>query len=80
MSNPIIAAKKPIPVNLKKGEEYYFCACGRSTSQPFCDGAHKGSGFQPKLFVPDQDGEAYLCQCKHTANAPYCDGSHKQLD
>ena len=79
MSKPVIAANKPVPVDLKQGEEYYFCVCGRSKDQPFCDGSHKGTDFKPKQFVPDESGEAYLCQCKHTANAPYCDGTHKQF-
>ncbi|MBL7004629.1 MAG: CDGSH iron-sulfur domain-containing protein [Gammaproteobacteria bacterium] len=80
MSNPIIADNKPIKVNLSKDQEYYFCTCGRSKSQPFCDGSHAGTSFKPKAVVPEEDGEAYLCACKHTANAPFCDGSHKQFD
>ncbi len=80
MSNPVVADNKPKPVTLVKGEEYYFCVCGRSASQPFCDGSHAGSDFTPKAFVAEEDGEAYLCACKHTANAPFCDGTHKQFD
>jgi len=79
MSNPIVADNKPIAVNLNKNEEYYFCACGRSNNQPFCDGSHASTSFTPKAFTAEQDGEAYLCACKHTANAPFCDGSHKQF-
>lgn len=79
MSNPIIASNKPIKVELKKGEEYYFCACGKSQRQPFCDGSHAGTTFKPKSFVAEESGDAYLCQCKHTANVPFCDGSHKQF-
>jgi glutamate synthase domain-containing protein 2/CDGSH-type Zn-finger protein len=77
---PIIADNKPISVGLKKGEEYYFCACGRSKTQPFCDGSHKGTDFTPKVFTAEEDGDAYLCQCKHSANTPFCDGTHKQFD
>jgi len=77
MSTPIIADNKPIGVNLKAGEEYYFCTCGKSAKQPFCDGSHVGSGFSPKAFKAKEDGQAYLCQCKHSAGAPYCDGTHK---
>ncbi len=79
MTNPIIADSKPIAVNLKQGEEYYFCTCGRSSNQPFCDGSHKGTSFTPKAFTADKNEEAYLCACKHTSNAPYCDGTHKQF-
>jgi len=79
MSNPIIADNKPVKVNLSKGQEYHFCTCGRSKSQPFCDGSHVGTSFTPRVIVPDEDGDAYLCACKHTGNTPYCDGSHKQF-
>ncbi len=80
MSRPIIAANKPARVSLEAGKEYFFCACGRSKDQPFCDGSHAGTGIEPKSFKPGEDGEAFLCQCKQTANAPYCDGTHKHLD
>ncbi|QYJ96877.1 CDGSH iron-sulfur domain-containing protein [Shewanella alkalitolerans] len=79
MVKPIIADNKPKKVELTKGKEYYFCVCGRSNSQPFCDGSHKGTGFSPKAFTAERSGEAYLCACKHTGNAPYCDGTHKQF-
>lgn len=79
MTNPIISNNKPVGVDLGKGQEYYFCVCGRSKSQPFCDGSHAGTPFKPKAFKADQEGKAYLCACKHTRNAPYCDGSHKQF-
>ncbi|MCP4433711.1 MAG: glutamate synthase [Gammaproteobacteria bacterium] len=77
MSKPVIADNRPVKVNLTKGEDNYFCVCGRSANQPFCDGSHVGTDFSPKTFAAEEDGEAYLCACKHTANAPYCDGSHK---
>ena len=79
MSNPIVADNQPVKVSLSKGQEYHFCTCGRSGSQPFCDGSHVGTTFTPKVIVSEQDGEAYLCACKHTGNAPYCDGTHKQF-
>jgi CDGSH-type Zn-finger protein len=79
MSNPIVSDNKPKKVTLVKGEQYYFCVCGRSKKQPFCDGSHTGSSFKPRAFTTEQDAEAYLCACKHTGNAPYCDGSHKQF-
>jgi len=79
MSNPVIADNKPIKVNLSKGQEYHFCTCGKSKSQPFCDGSHVGTSFTPKVIVSDEDSESYLCACKHSANRPYCDGTHKQF-
>ncbi|MDV6250046.1 glutamate synthase-related protein [Vibrio sp. EA2] len=79
MSKPIIADNKPIKVNLEEGKEYYFCRCGRSESQPYCDGSHSGTGLKPMSFVAENDEEAYLCRCKQTANAPFCDGTHKQF-
>jgi len=80
MSNPIIADNKPVKVSLTKGQEYHFCTCGKSKSQPFCDGSHVGTLFTPKVIVSEEEGEAYLCACKHTANAPFCDGSHNQFN
>ena len=77
---PVIADNKPVKVDLSEGEEYYFCACGRSSNQPFCDGSHAGTGFTPRAFSAERSGEAYLCQCKHSSSQPYCDGSHKQFD
>ncbi len=79
MSNPVIADNKPVKVSLSKGEEYHFCTCGRSKSQPFCDGSHVGTAFTPKVIVAEQDGEAYLCACKHSDNRPYCDGTHQKF-
>jgi len=79
MSKPTVATGKSIVVDLKAGNSYYFCTCGKSANQPFCDGAHKGSGFAPRSFVAEKDGPAHLCGCKQTSNAPFCDGSHKQV-
>ncbi len=79
MSKPIIADNKPVKVNLSKGQEYHFCTCGRSRSQPFCDGSHAGTAFTPRVIVSDEDQEAYLCACKHTGSAPFCDGTHARF-
>lgn len=79
MSEPKIAATAPAGVDLEAGKKYFFCACGESSAQPFCDGSHKGTGFAPLAFTAEKTGKAYLCQCKRTGNAPYCDGSHKAL-
>jgi glutamate synthase domain-containing protein 2 len=80
MSEPIVADNKPVKTSLSKGETYFFCACGRSSDQPFCDGSHKGTGITPKKFTAEDNGDAYLCQCKHTSSPPYCDGTHKRFD
>jgi len=76
MSEPIIAGTKPIVTELEAGT-YWWCACGRSANQPWCDGSHKGSGCEPmKVEVPETKRYA-LCVCKQTQNAPWCDGAHK---
>ena len=79
VEKPIIADNKPVKANLQAGEKYFWCACGRSSSQPFCDGSHRGTGLTPLAVSVDEDTEAFLCQCKATRNPPYCDGSHKQF-
>ncbi|MCC5843739.1 MAG: CDGSH iron-sulfur domain-containing protein [Verrucomicrobia bacterium] len=79
MRNPIIADNKPVKADLTQGTEYYYCTCGQSKNQPFCDGAHAGTDFKPKSFMAEETGEAYLCRCKHTGNAPFCDGTHKEF-
>jgi len=79
MSKPVIADNKPVKVSLTKGQEFYFCTCGKSGNQPACDGSHAGTSFTPRAIVPDEDGDAYFCACKHTGNEPYCDGTHKQF-
>ena len=76
---PLITAKSPAMVDLEAGKDYFWCACGRSKSQPFCDGSHAGTGLTPVKFTADKDGKAALCQCKGTANQPFCDGTHAQL-
>ena len=78
MSEPMIAATKPAVRNLEAGT-YYWCACGRSRKQPFCDGSHEGTGFMPRELVLDEPARVALCQCKRTGNPPFCDGSHKEL-
>ncbi|MCF8719478.1 glutamate synthase-related protein [Nitrospina gracilis] len=79
MDKPVVADTQPAEVQLKAGKVYAWCSCGRSKTQPFCDGSHKGTSFQPKMFKVDKDDTAYLCMCKHTKDAPYCDGSHASL-
>ncbi|OUS30037.1 hypothetical protein A9Q98_05430 [Thalassotalea sp. 42_200_T64] len=79
MTKPIVADNKPKKMSLSKGQDYFFCTCGKSSKQPFCDGSHKGSEFLPKAFTAAESGEAFLCACKHSANTPFCDGTHKQF-
>ena len=77
--SPIIAAKTPAAVELVEGQKYFWCRCGRSANQPFCDGSHAGTGITPLPFTADKSGTAYLCRCKGTASAPRCDGTHAKL-
>ncbi|BAN69793.1 CDGSH iron-sulfur domain-containing protein [endosymbiont of unidentified scaly snail isolate Monju] len=79
MTEPVIAQKKPIIVELEAGKEYWWCACGRSKTQPFCDGSHQGTGIEPLCFREEKGGKRGMCCCKHTATPPYCDGTHKTL-
>lgn len=76
---PNIARKTPFAVDVEAGKTYFWCACGQSKKQPFCDGSHRGSSFNPVKFTAETSKTAWLCGCKQTANAPFCDGSHKAL-
>jgi CDGSH-type Zn-finger protein len=75
----LIAQKSPFATEVEQGKTYYWCACGRSKNQPFCDGSHQGTGLEPVGFTADKTGTVYLCGCKRTGNPPYCDGSHQAL-
>lgn len=79
MDKPVIADNQPKKVSLDKDKKYFFCTCGRSGNQPFCDGSHKDTSFTPKAFIAEKDGDNWLCACKHSGNQPFCDGSHKQF-
>lgn len=79
MSEPEIAQKAPFKVELEAGRTYWWCACGRSARQPFCDGSHKGTGLTPVKLVAEKTGSAWLCGCKRSAKRPFCDGTHKGL-
>jgi len=79
MAEPKTALKKPAVLELEPGKSYWWCACGRSAGQPFCDGSHKGSEFTPLEVKVESRKNYALCQCKHTATAPWCDGTHSKL-
>ena len=78
MEKPKIAEKSPLLLEMQPGT-YYWCACGQSQNQPFCDGSHQGTEFTPKPINIDQIQSVFCCRCKHSANAPFCDGTHKEL-
>ena len=79
MSDAHIAQKSPYKVDVAAGKSYFWCACGKSQSQPFCDGSHKGSGFSPIKFQATDNKTVFFCGCKHSAKAPLCDGTHSKL-
>lgn len=79
MDPAIVAQPKPYLLTLEGGRAYFWCACGRSKNQPFCDGSHRGSGIEPARFVAARTEEVLLCGCKHTRGAPFCDGAHTNV-
>ena len=76
MDKPKRASDTPYPVEVEAGKAYFWCACGLSASQPFCDGSHKDSGFSPVRYDAEEPGKVFFCGCKGTGKAPLCDGSH----
>jgi len=76
---PTIAQKSPYPVVVEDGKSYWWCASGKSASQPFCDGSHQGGDFTPLEYLAASSGTLYFCGCKHSGNGALCDGSHKKL-
>jgi CDGSH-type Zn-finger protein len=79
MADPIPAQKSPYGTNVEAGQRYVWCACGRSKSQPFCDGTHKDFGLRPQAFVAEKTEQVWLCGCKASANKPFCDGTHNKI-
>ncbi len=79
MSTPEIPQKAPYPVDVEAGKTYFWCTCGRSASQPFCDGSHKDTTFTPQRFEAPESRTLYFCGCKATGKAPLCDGTHSKL-
>jgi CDGSH-type Zn-finger protein len=78
MDKPIRAGDAPIAIDVKAGKSYFWCACGKSQTQPFCDGSHKGSAFTPVKYEAETSKTVYFCACKATKNQPLCDGSHSK--
>ena len=79
MAAPNIAQKSPFKAEVEAGKAYWWCACGQSKNQPFCDGSHKGTAFSPTAYTADKTGTVYFCACKQTNSAPFCDGSHARI-
>ena len=78
MSDAVRAADTPFAVEVEEGKTYFWCACGKSKSQPFCDGSHQGTDFTPLKYEATESKTVYFCGCKQTANQPLCDGSHNK--
>ncbi len=79
MTEAVVAQKGPFEVSVVAGKTYWWCACGRSKKQPFCDGSHKGTGFEPVAWKAEEAGPVWFCGCKRTQGRPRCDGSHNAL-
>ena len=79
MATPNIAQKSPYAVDVEAGRDYFWCACGRSANQPFCDGSHKVTAFTPVKYTAEKTGKVFFCGCKRSSNAPVCDGTHNTL-
>lgn len=72
------AGDAPIPIEVEAGKSYFWCSCGQSSNQPFCDGSHKDTAFTPIKWTAEEDGRKFFCACKATGKQPLCDGSHKE--
>ena len=79
MQKPTVAETQPIAVEVEAGKVYWWCACGRSKKQPFCDGSHSGTGITPVMYECTESKELWFCGCKATGNKPFCDGTHAKL-
>jgi len=80
MQAPKIAQKSPIRTRVEEGKSYFWCSCGQSANQPFCDGSHKGTDFSPVKWEAVETKDVFFCGCKHSANPVLCDGTHNTLE
>lgn len=78
MSTAVRASDTPYGVDVEAGKSYFWCACGRSNNQPFCDGSHKDTGFIPVKYQAEQSSKVFFCGCKQTLSQPLCDGTHNK--
>ena len=76
---PVVAATSPIPVDVEEGKSYFWCSCGQSANQPFCDGSHKDTAFTPMKWTAEKSGKKFFCACKMTDGQPFCDGAHNKI-
>lgn len=79
MEEPVCVRKEPYAVEVEAGKTYYWCSCGKSAIQPFCDGTHSGTGFHSVHFTPETSETIFLCACKRTKSPPFCDGTHGEF-
>ena len=79
MAEPTIAQKTPYGIDVEAGKSYFWCACGKSAKQPFCDGSHQDTEFLPIKFEASESKKMFFCGCKHSADKPLCDGTHNSL-
>lgn len=79
MTAPKAPQLAPYPVDVEAGKTYFWCACGQSSKQPFCDGSHKDTSFSPVKWTAEDSKKVFFCGCKATGNDPLCDGSHNKM-
>lgn len=78
MATPKRAGDNPVRIEVDEGKTYFWCTCGQSAKQPFCDGSHKGTDFEPMKWTAEENGAKFFCTCKATDRSPFCDGSHSK--
>ena len=79
MAEPVVAQKSPYGVDVEAGKSYFWCACGQSKNQPFCDGSHKSTSFQPVKYTAEATKKVFFCGCKNSGKKPMCDGTHTRI-